>query len=226
MNDGTSLEVPYYWEADGEIKFEMPGGVAGIPKNEVRSVQEIILAKEFDPETLVESPDKPGSQTADKKPDKTAEGSEQKKLLRELATTKAPRKPSTQEVSVDEGVKLMKGRSAAEGKPGVAKERAYGPGFNFEGDFSEFVRAEGNDVLLIMRNVLSSRKDLKNQSFALILYDADGNVLEQRPCELHPIDVDKKTLKKIGIRGFLYTVTTTVKPDPKIKRYEIAALQR
>jgi hypothetical protein len=55
LSNGTSLEVPYYWEENGEIKFEMPGGVAGIPKAYVTSVQEIVTMREFDPEVLVES---------------------------------------------------------------------------------------------------------------------------------------------------------------------------
>ena len=49
LSNGTSIEVPYYWEEGGEIKFEMPGGVAGIPKAYVTSVQEIIAMREFDP---------------------------------------------------------------------------------------------------------------------------------------------------------------------------------
>jgi len=39
------------------------------------------------------------------------------------------------------------------------------------------------------------------------------------------MDVDKKTLRKMGISGHLYTIVATVKPDPKIRRYEIVALQ-
>jgi len=213
MSDSTSVEVPYYWEEGGEVKFEIPGGVAGIPKDQVRSVQEIITAKEFDPESIAEAPD--GTSVTDPK-----------KMLRELVATKTPLKPSSDILSPDEGLRLMKAGSGFGKKAASDKERAYGPSFNLEGDFSEFVRVGENDVMVVMRNVLSSRRDLKNQSFALTLYDAEGKILEQKPCELREIDVDRKTLKKMGIQGRLYTVIATVKPNTSIQRYEITAIQR
>ena len=53
MGDGSSIEVPYFWEESGEVKFEFAGGVVGIPKTQVTSIQEILTAKEFDPEVLL-----------------------------------------------------------------------------------------------------------------------------------------------------------------------------
>ena len=214
MNDGTSVEVPYYWEEDGEFKFEFPGGVAGLPKDQVKSVQEVIASKEFDPESIVN------------KPESTSPILDQKQMLQDLVVTKAPLKASTQKLSNEDGIRMMKDWNAGGKQAAKGKEKAYGPTFNVEGDYSEFVRAEGKDVMVLMRSVLSSRKDLKNENFALTLYDGEGKVLEQKPCELHPLDADRKTLKKIGIKGHLYIITATVRPDQKIRRYEITAMQR
>jgi hypothetical protein len=86
------------------------------------------------------------------------------------------------------------------------------------------VKSDGRELVLVMRNVLSSRSDLKNQRFMLTLYDAEGNVLQQKPCELRELDADNKTLKELSIRGQLFSVVASVKPDPKIKRYEITAV--
>lgn len=213
MNDGTSVQVPYYWEADGEVKFEVPGGIAGIPKDQVQSIQEVITSKEFDPEAIVEAPDKTSV-------------TDPKKMLRDLVAAKMPLKSSSEKLTPDEGMRLIQAHNATAKKTDSGRDRTYGPAFNVEGDFSEFVKVEGNDVMVVVRNVLSSRKDLKNQNFALSLYDGEGNILEQKPCELREIDVDKKTLKNMGLRGHLYTVVATVKPDPKIRRYEIVTLQR
>ncbi len=55
MTDGTSVEVPYYWVSGGEYRFDIPGGVAGIPRAQVASIQEILQAKEFDPEVLMQN---------------------------------------------------------------------------------------------------------------------------------------------------------------------------
>lgn len=213
LNDGAVLEVPYYWEEGGEIKFEVPNGVAGIPKDQIKSVQEVVASREFNPDAI-------GDASAQK-----AASIEQKKMLSELVASKTQTKPSSQKIAPEEGFKLIKKEETGQ-RSQVGKDQARGPAFTVEGDFSEFVRTDGNSVTLVLRNVLSSRKDLKNQSFALTLLDGEGNVLEQRPCELQAMNVDHKTMKKLGIRGHLYTVMVSVKPDPRIRRYEITAVQQ
>ena len=43
MTDGTSVEVPYYWEEGGEVKFEIPGGVAVVDhKNPFRPLSGLL----------------------------------------------------------------------------------------------------------------------------------------------------------------------------------------
>lgn len=216
LNDGKSVEVPYYWQEDGQYKFEIPqvpGGIAGIPKDQVKSVQEIVESKEFNPEAMVEAA-----------PD-TSPAGQQKKALREIVETKVPLKAPAQTITPDEGMHMLRAASSAPKGPDTAKERTYTPAFSVKDDFSQFARVEGSDVVVLTRSILSSRKDLTNKNFALTLYDGEGNVLGQKPCQLRPIDLDKKTMVKLGIRGHLYTITAVIKPDAKIKRYEIAALE-
>ena len=55
MTDGNALEVPYYWEERGEVKFEVPGGVAGVPKAQIASVQEVRLKSHANRNRLTQS---------------------------------------------------------------------------------------------------------------------------------------------------------------------------
>jgi len=213
MNDGSSVEVPYYWEEADEIKFEIPGGVAGVPKTQVSSVQEVLAAREFDPEVLLDSP--VDRSTLD-----------QQNMLKEIVASKTPSGTPYQKVSAEEADHLLGLSSARHRISSQPEEQVHGPRYSIEGDFAELVKTESSGVMLVLRNVLSSRSDLRNQTFQLTLYDGEGAVLLRKPCEVKLLDVDQKTLRKMEIRGNLYSVMGTVKPDPSIKRYEITSVSR
>jgi hypothetical protein len=212
MNDGTNVEVPYYWEEAGEIKFEIPGGVAGLPKGQVKSVQEVITAREFDPQVLLESP-------------KDSAAADQREILENLMASKSASGAEAEKVDTEDGLRMLKAAELSKAGAALPPERVYAPKSQVRGNFAELVKSDGRELVLVMRNVLSSRSDLKNQRFMLTLYDAEGKVLQQKPCELRELDADNKTLKDLSVRGHLFSVVASVKPDPKIKRYEITAVQ-
>jgi hypothetical protein len=206
LSNGTAVEVPYYWEEKGEIKFEMPGGVAGIPKSYVTSVQEIVAMREFDPEVLIES--KSATST-----------NPREQMLVELVEQQAPSRPAFEKLSPEESLALIDQLgSKASVRSG---ERIHGPKIAKQGDFAELVRMRGNELMLVMQNVVTSRDEMKNTRFSLTLYDSEGNVLQTQPCELYKVDIDVKTMKNLGIRGHLFSVIATIKPDSRISRYEI-----
>lgn len=211
LANGTSIEVPYYWEESGEIKFEMPGGVAGIRKTDVSSIQEIITTREFDPEVMVESG--AGGPTGEKE-----------KVLRELVTKKNSASSDAEKMTPEESITLLS-KIGARNVPG-SSERIYGPAFTNQGDFTDLVRIRGNELMLVMQNVVTTRNQLKDRKFVLTLFDAEGNTLQKQPCDVHEVNVDNKTLKKLGIRGVLFSIIATIKPDSRISRYEITALQK
>lgn len=213
MNDGHSVEVPYYWEESGQVKFEIGGGVVGVPKDQVGSVQEVLASREFDPEVLAAPP-------ADKAP------SEQQRLLREVVATKSVTGPEYQKLTPEEGSRLLRLSSVRKMATGQGEEQIIAPNYRIEGDYAELAKTSGNGVMLVLRNVLSSRTDLRNQSFTLTLYDGEGKILLRKPCEVKLLDVDQKTLRQMEIRGGLYSVMATVRPDPSIKRYEITSSNR
>jgi len=212
MQDGTSVEVPYYWEEGGEIKFEIAGGTVGIPRGQVASVQEILSAREFDPEVLLQPP----ADTA---------GVNERQVLQQLLESKLPSTEEGKRIDAEEGAQLLRHTGVVkENRP--AGERIYGPSINLEGDFIEMVKTEGGELVMEMRKVISSRGELRSQQLMLVLYDGEGNVLQRKPCRLQPLELDVQTRQKLDLRGKLYLLTATLKPDQRIKRYEIMAAQR
>ena len=47
LKDGNRVEVPFCWEKGTTLFFEIPGGVAGIPKSEVARIEEVITSDEI-----------------------------------------------------------------------------------------------------------------------------------------------------------------------------------
>lgn len=213
MTDGQTVDVAYYWEFQDEIKFDIPGGVAGVPKKQVASIQEILEAKEFEPEVIFMAPE-------------DAAKSDQKAMLKELVASKVPG-AKCDEKAPEENMKLLR-ESAAEVRKDARKfkgELVHGQRYTVEKNFST-VCNEAGGPMLVVQDIISSRADLKDREFTLTLFDSEGKVLLKKPCELHEISVDKDTLKQLSIRGRLYLVKASVKPDPKIKRYEITSARR
>lgn len=213
MTDGTSVDVPYYWEFKNEIKFDIAGGVAGVPKSQVASIQEILEAKEFDPEVLFMAPE-------------DASRTDQKVLLKQLLETSLPA-AKCEENPPEENMRLLR-ESAAESKKASRQgkgELVHGQRYTVEKNFSTVCNEPGG-AMLVVQNIVSSRVDLKDRAFTLTLFDSEGKVLEKKPCELHELKVDRDTLKQLNMKGRLYLVKASVKPDTKIKRYEITSAKR
>ncbi len=213
FSDGKFVEVPYYWEEGGEVKFEFAGGVAGFPKNQVTSVQEILAAKEFDPAVLLEPP---GEAPA------TGPG----KKLRDLIANQPLSGPAYEKLDLDQSLQILQSDNLVKRGAVTSDEVLHGPLFNLEASSAQLVRIKGDGVLLVMQNLLSSRTDLRNHNFTLVSYSGEGDVLQRAPCELYEIAIDRKTQKNLEISGHLFSVTSTMKPDPRIKRFEIVAFRR
>ncbi len=211
LSNGTSIEVPYYWEEGGEIKFEMPGGVAGISKAYVTSVQEIIAMREFDPEVMVEY-------------NSANSGNEREKMLAELVEKETPTPPDFEKIGPEKSIVLLDNLAVKQSSQQT--EQIHGPMFSKQGDFTDLVRLKGNGLLLVMQNILSSRDALNDRQFLLTLYDSEGNVIQRKSCDVYKVEMDAKTMKKLGVRGHLFSVMATIKPNPRISRYEISASGR
>jgi hypothetical protein len=208
MNDGSSVEVPYYWEANNELKFEIAGGVAGIQKSQVRSVQEVVTSNEFDPEEMIESTQSQGE-------------SDQRDPLHALILTDIEKDAGREKLSTEESLRLLSliqtKKSGSERDP----ENVRAPSFEVKAEIAEMVQTGSSDPVLVLRNVVSTPVTLDGTKFILSLYDSNGAVVKQHDCEVRELNVSQKDLNKYGIRGHLYSIKASVQPDPKIKRYEI-----
>jgi hypothetical protein len=207
LNDGNTIEVPYYWVTDGEFKFDIPGGIAGVPRGQVAAVQEVLVAKEFDPEVLVKNSVE--STTPD-----------QRQLIQDLAGNKATARCDI--ANPEEGLKRLKaGASESEaGKPVIRGQK-----YHVEKTIANICDESGGPVVMI-QELASSNGESMGRDFNLILYDSEGKVISKKPCEVVPLTLNQDAQKRLGVRGPVYLIRATIRPNPSIKRYEIASVAR
>ncbi len=206
MRDGTSVEVPYFWSTDGEYKLDIPGGIAGVPVSQVASVQEVLESREFDPDVLMQRATEPS--TAD-----------QRKLVQDLVTKKSPG-AQCEIGDTEQGVNRLK--VAATKESSAEKPRIVNQTYTVEKSLP-FICDEPGGPVLVIQEFVSSRVDLKGREFTLVLYDSEGKVLSRKACEVYPLTLDQDAQDKLKLRSRIFLVRASIKPDPKIRRYEIAA---
>ncbi len=212
MTDGTAVEVPYYWEENAEFKFEIPGGVAGVPKVQVAAVQEVVVDREFDPQVLADS----GEAEA---------RSEQMKILRDLIAATSTGTAMSEKLTPEESLELLKAGRGMDGDVRT-REKVHAALYEVHADFSELVRIPGTGLLIEMRKVVTSRNDLRQNGFTLNLYDGEGRVIQRQSCQVNELDMDRKAMKQLGLRGRVFTLMASVRPDERVKRYEITVDRR
>jgi hypothetical protein len=197
----------------GQIRFEMPG-TPDSPR-QLASIQEIVTAGEFSPDVMVKSTS-------------AARATEKNKALVDIVDKQTTAKPGYRALSPEEAAQLLELRSR-EGLPKDSTKgiRIHTTTISPQADFSDLAQTQGNGPapIMLVKQIMSTRENVHSKRFNLNLYDAQGNVIERKPCELSELTVDKKTLRQLGISGSLFTVTATVRMDPKIKRYEITSAQ-
>ncbi len=207
LSDGNTIEVPYYWVTDGEFKFDIPGGIAGVPRAQVAAIQEVLVAREFDPEVLVKN----SAETTT--PD-------QRQLIQDLVGTKATARCDI--ANPEEGLKRLKtGQSETESE----KPTIRGQKYHVEKTIASICDESGGPVVMI-QELASSSSEFNARDFNLILYDSEGRVISKKPCEVYPLTLKQDDQKKLGVKGRVYLIRASIKPNPAIKRYEIASAAR
>jgi len=209
MRDGHSVEVPYYWMTAGQYRFTIPGGIAGIPSSQVASVQEIIESREFDPEILLQRAGE--STTAD-----------ERRVLQDIISARAP-EARCQMTNPEAGIQRLREQISVEANADLP--RIHGQKFSVQKSVPVVCDEPGGPVLVIQQ-VVSGSTDPKDRDFSIILYDSEGNVVSRKTCDIYPLALDQEAQNKLQVRGKAYLVRASIKPDARIKRYEIASVQR
>ncbi|WP_448384016.1 hypothetical protein [Desulfosoma sp.] len=210
LNDGNRVEVPYCWEVKETVFFEIPGGVAGIPKSQVRSIQEIVAGSEIAYGTT-------GSRLRTAAASDPAQQKEWAALLKQAH----PSAPSGEPLSPEELAQML--TSAAPSQEPREALRLYRTSLTPKGDFAQWMRVHKNGAVLVVKYLLNIQEDLSGKRFELILYDGHDRIVQRQPCSVQPVDVPEKLAAKLGVQGRLFAVVSTIKPDPEIRRYELAA---
>ncbi|ROR02975.1 hypothetical protein [Desulfosoma caldarium] len=208
LNDGNRVEVPYCWEAKNTIFFEVPGGVAGLPKGQVRSIQEIVAGSEIAYDTVGSRVRTAGATDPD----------QQKAWAALLRGT--PPETSTETLSPEELAQLLTSTTPSQ-EPRHAV-RLYRTSFYPKGDVAQWMRGQKDGAVLLVKYLVNIPEDVPEKRFELILYDGHDRIVQRQPCSVQPVEVPAKLAEKLGLRGRLYAVVSKIKPDPDIRRYELA----
>lgn len=210
LNDGNRVEVPYCWEAKETIFFEIPGGVAGIPKSQVRSIQEIVAGSEIAYDTAQ-------SRVRTAAAPDPAQQKDWATLLKEGSSSVASGEPLTPE----ELTQIL--ATAAPSQEPRQALRLYRTSLTPKGDFAQWMRVHKNGAVLVVKYLLNVQEDSLGKRFELILYDGHDRIVQRQPCSVQSVEVPEQLAAKLGIQGRLYAVISTIKADPNVRRYELAA---
>ena len=213
LKNGNYLKANYCWEESGEIKFEVPGGVVGIPKYEIESIEEIVIERSFSPEIMTQR-------------EETTPVNANAKEMKKLKKLISERLPSNYHVlSRDQVEQVLQEYSRSRIRKLKQPKRLYAGSIEQCGEVSEWVRLPRKGISLMLSNIVISPRDLETQKVFINLFDGDGNLMKRMRCQVHRLEVNEKQLKKLGISGDLYVLTALIFPNPRIRRYEISAAQ-
>ncbi len=202
--DGKTIEVPYYWVEENEVRFDIAGGVAGIPRSQVVSVEEVLDSREFDPEVILQSAE---SFPAD-----------QQQYFREHILSAIPG-PNCETTNTQQALDRFRAAAAPPAEKTVPVQT---PKYFIQKTLPEVCNLAGGPSLFL-QDIVGVKGEAKAPQFSLVLYDAEGTVLSRTACEVFPLSLNKNDQNKLKLSGKLYLVRAEVKPNPSIKRYEILA---
>lgn len=211
FRDGTSVDVDYCWEEKGQIRFEVPGGVAGVARSQVSAIDEIITSRPFTPDIMGQR-----EEIYLNVDEKDAE------WFKDFMINETPHNPDYQVLTPDEVNDLMAKQSELKITPPRKSIRIFASSLERQGEISEWIRLRNNGTLLLISHTVSTYDDMSGKAVYLSLYDGDGKRVKKILCQIHALDVDRKKMKELGISGRLYALVAKVRPDPRVRRYEIS----
>lgn len=209
LRDGNRVEVPYCWEKGATVFFEIPGGVAGIPKAQIARIEEVVATREVSMD-----------ETQAKADVYLNAGPKEEEALIRLVREAMPQ-ADLEDLSPEEAAGLLGGMERPKARPGSV--RLYRTTMHPQGDFAEWMRLKGDGAVLVVQYLLSGAADLKNRRFHVLLYDGNDRLLRKQPCQVQELEIPKKLAAKLGLQNKLFMVVATLRPDPKVRRYELAS---
>lgn len=210
LTDGNTLQVPYCWEEQGLIKFEIPGGTVGIPKAQVASIEEVITSKPFSPDTMSQREEVYLKLDED-----------QRQRLKNFIAEQTPKGDGFVTMNPEQVEQLLQKRAELSLAEQPEPIRIYSSSLERTGEIAEWVRLANGSAMLLLNNTVSSFEDLANRAITLSLFDGEGQRIKQVRCEIQPLKASLAKMKDLGISGRLYALVAKVEPDPRVKRYEI-----
>ncbi len=226
LMDNRKIVTPYCWEENGEIKFPMPGGVAGIDKTNVISIREVVSSGEV----VI-------SEMARLEETKKNKEPEESSLLVDLGTKQ--RKPKNPKAEFLKKTLSQQDPYAREIKPLSTSEldtveekciltnkeeiqKFFVANLKTAVEKNEIVRKIDKGYVIVLRNIIDTPYGDINAKPILTLYDQDGNVISEVPAQLIDLKIPKEKAIKYGLDEKVKAVVSVFPLNCDVRRYEVS----
>ncbi len=226
LADNRKIVTPYCWEENGEIKFPMPGGVAGVDKTSVVSIREVVSSGEV----VI-------SEMARVEEGKKGEKSGESDVLIDLGRKRRRKKDARAEflkrtlAKQDPYAKEIKPLSTAELDTVEEKcilsnkeeiQKFFVANLQTAAQKNEIVRKIDKGYVIVLRNIVDMPYGELDGKPILTLYDRDGNVISEVPAQLVDLKIPREKAIKYGLNEDMKAVVSVFPLNCDVSRYEVS----
>jgi len=226
LADNRKIVTPYCWEENGEIKFPMPGGVAGVDKTSVVSIREVVSSGEVvisemarveeskktseseEPDVLIDL----GTKRRRKKDAKIE--FLQKALAQQDPYAKEIKPLSTSELDMVEDKCLLTSKEEI--------QKFFVANLQTAVEKNEIVRKIDKGYVIVLRNVIDTPYGDIDAKPILTLYDEEGKVISEVPAQLVDLKIPREKAIKYGLDEKMKAVVSVFPLNCEVRRYEVS----
>ncbi len=226
LADNRKIVTPYCWEEGGEIKFPMPGGVAGVDKSSVVSIREVVSSGEVVISEMArvkdssefKKPEENGLLVSLGKKRRKAKDAKIEFLKKELAQ-QDPYAREIKPLSASE-LDMVEEKCILTNKEEIQK--FFVANLRTAVEKNEIVRKIDKGYVIVLRNVIDTPYGEIDAKPVLTLYDQDGNIISEVPAQLVDLKIPREKAIKYGLDEKVKAVVSVFPLNCDVRRYEVS----
>ncbi len=224
LADNRKITTPYCWEENGEIKFPMPGGTAGVDKTNVVSIREVVSSGQVVISEMAKLTEK-----KEEKPEETIPGiivptrikkkNPQAEIISHALTKQDPYAEEVKPLSSNE-LDMVENKCLLTKKEEIQK--FFVASLQTAVEKNEIVRKIDNGYVIILRDVVTTPYENLNAKPILTLYDENGNVINEIPAQIINLKIPPEKALKYGLEENMKAVVSVFPLNCDVRRYEVS----
>ncbi len=226
LADNRKIVTPYCWEENGEIKFPMPGGVAGVDKTSVVSIREVVSSGEVvisEMARVDESEKGKKTEASDILIDLGRKHRRKKdarvEYLRKALAQQDPYAKEIKPLSTNE-LDMVEEKCILSNKEEIQK--FFVANLQTAAEKNEIVKKIDKGYVIVLRNIVDMPYGDVDGKPILTLYDHDGNVISEVPAQLVDLKIPREKAIKYGLDENVKAVVSVFPLNCDVSRYEVS----